>query len=113
MKVLLAALMCLVFTITQAFAISGGPPYPGSTNVVGVYAGVMKRPVGTLDFSGCSTSTPDCAANSLGVFSVGVPTSGTATGTFVMFSQGRVFNGTVRGTADPGKDANSAKSMQS
>jgi len=109
MKILLGALMCFVFTITQAFAISGGPPYPGSTNIVGVYAGVMKRPVGTLDLSGCSTSTPDCAANSLGVFSVGVPTSGTATGTFVMFSQGRVFNGTIQGTADPGKDPNSAR----
>jgi hypothetical protein len=26
-----------------------------------------------------------------------------------MFSQGRVFNGTIQGTADPGKDANSAR----
>jgi hypothetical protein len=101
--------MCLVFTITQAFAISGGPPYPGSTNVVGVYAGVLKRPVGTLSVGGCSTSTPDCAANSLGVFSVGVADSGLATGTFVMFSQGRVFSGSIQGTADPGKGSNSAR----
>jgi hypothetical protein len=109
MKEILAALMCFVFALTQAFAISGGPPYPGSTNIVGVYAGVMKRPVGADSVNGCSTYTSDCAANSLGVFSVGVPTSGTATGTFVMFSQGRVFNGTIQGTADPGKDANSAR----
>ena len=113
MKVLLAGLMCLVFTITQAFAISGGPPYPGSTNVVGVYAGVMKpKKVPTscpADPSTCPDSPPGCSANSLGVFSVGVPNSGTAAGTFVMFSQGRVFNGTIRGTADPGKDANSSR----
>src|SRR5947209_18393795 len=107
MKVLLAALMCLVFMITQSFAISGGPPYPGSTNVVGVYAGVMKpKKVPTTcatDPTTCPDNPPGCSANSLGVFSVGVPNSGLATGTFVMFSQGRVFSGTVQGTADPGK----------
>jgi hypothetical protein len=109
MKALLGCLMCLVLTVVQTFAISGGPPYPGSTNVVGVYAGVMKRPVGADSVSGCSTYTSDCAANSLGVFSVGVAESGLATGAFVMFSQGRVFTGSIQGTADPGKDASSAR----
>jgi hypothetical protein len=94
--------MCLVFTMTQAFAISGGPPYPGGTNVVGVYAGVMKPKKTPVD------DPPGCSANSLGVFSVGVPDSGLATGTFVMFSQGRVFSGTIQGTADPGKDPSKA-----
>lgn len=105
--------MCLVFTATQSFAISGGPPYPGSTNVVGVYAGVMKpRKVPTtcpVDPSTCPDSPPGCSANSLGVFSIGAAESGLATGTFVMFSQGRTFNGTIQGTADPGKDSNSAR----
>jgi len=107
MKGLLGCLLCLVFTMTQAFAISGGPPYPASLNVVGVYAGVMKpkKVPATCpgDPSTCPDSPPGCSANSLGVFSVGVPNSGLATGTFVMFSQGRVFSGTVQGTADPGK----------
>jgi len=103
MRVILGALMCLVFTLTQAFAISGGPPYPGGTNVVGVYAGVMKPKKVPQD------NPPGCSANSLGVFSVGVPTSGIATGTFVMFSQGRVFSGNIQGTADPGKDPSKAK----
>src|SRR6266404_1277021 len=106
MRVLLAALMCLVFTITQAFAISGGPPYPGATNVVGVYAGVMKPKFPSTcpaDPTTCPDDPPTCSANSLGVFSVGVPDSGLATGTFVMFSQGRVFSGSIQGTADPGK----------
>jgi len=105
--------MCLVFGMTQTFAISGGPPYPGGTNVVGVYAGVMKpKKIPTTcpaDPSTCPDDPAGCSANSLGVFSVGVPDSGTATGTFVMFSQGRAFNGTIQGTADPGKGANSAR----
>lgn len=113
--------MCLVFMMTQAFAISGGPPYPGGTNVVGVYAGVMKPksvpsccsivplPAG-CDPAKCGSpdDPPGCSANSLGVFSVGVADSGLATGSFVMFSQGRVFSGTIQGTADPGKDASKA-----
>jgi hypothetical protein len=113
MKIVLAALMCFVFALTHAFAISGGPPYPGSTNIVGVYAGVMKPKkvpaTCPVDPTTCPDSPFGCSANSLGVFSVGVPNSGLATGTFVMFSQGRVFNGTIQGTADPGKDANSAR----
>jgi hypothetical protein len=112
MKALLGALLCFVFTLTQAFAISGGPPYPGGANIVGVYAGVL-RPKKTPttcpgDPSTCPDSPPGCSANSLGVFSVGVPSSGIATGTFVMFSQGRVFSGTIQGTADPGKDPSRA-----
>src|SRR5579864_3232275 len=94
--------MCLVFTMTQAFAISGGPPYPGGANLVGVYAGVMTPKKMPVD------DPPGCSMNSLGVFSVGVPDSGLATGTFVMFSQGRVFSGTIQGTADPGKDPSKA-----
>jgi hypothetical protein len=39
--------------------------------------------------------------NALGVFSVGVPSTGISNGDFVMFAQGRVFTGTMRGTADP------------
>lgn len=47
-----------------------------------------------------SGSPPGCATNSLGIFSLVVPTSGLATGTFIMFAQGRVFTGTVRAAAD-------------
>jgi len=97
MKVLLGGLICLLLTTTQALALSGGPPYPGSLNVAGVFAGVIKTKSPPID------SPPGCSANSLGVFSVGVPTSGLATGTFVMFSQGRVFSGNIQGVADPGK----------
>ncbi|HME88174.1 MAG TPA: hypothetical protein VKE30_03070 [Chthoniobacterales bacterium] len=106
MKALLGCLMCLVFTLTRTFAISGGPQFPGGTNVAGVYAGVLKRPSDTIPPSfpaGCPLPAPGCSANSLGVFSITVPTSGISSGTFVMFSQGRVFSGTIRGAADPGR----------
>src|SRR5207249_3303130 len=43
-----------------------------------------------------------CTENSEGIFSITVPSSGTSTGTFVMFSQGRVFSGNIQGTADAG-----------
>jgi hypothetical protein len=110
MKAWLSCFLCSIFLVAETFAISGGPPYPGSTNIVGVYAGVLKQPMDTpVDpHDGCSASAPGCSANSLGVFSVGVRNSGLASGTFVMFSQGRVFNGTIQGTADPGKDPNRA-----
>ncbi len=93
MNSVLASLMCMILVASQAFAVSGGPVYPGSRNVVGTFAGVMQP----------NLETNACGSNSLGVFSVGVPQNGLATGAFVMFSQGRVFSGTVRGTADPGR----------
>jgi hypothetical protein len=94
MKILFALLMCLVFGTAQCFAIKGGPPYPASTNLVGTYAGVLQ---GVFD------PTAPSSSNSIGVFSVGVPKTGNATGPFVMFSRGRVFKGTIQGTADPTK----------
>ena len=125
MRIVLGCLMCLVLPLSQAFAISGGPVYPGNTNVVGTYAGVIKpgciacnTQTGAQKFVKCKeidqfvansqgqfvdcTDPTGCTANSLGVFSIAVPNTGVSTGTFVMFSQGRVFNGTVNGTADPG-----------
>ncbi len=41
MKILFAALMCLVLGGAQCFAISGGPVYPGGLNVVGTFGGVL------------------------------------------------------------------------
>jgi len=108
MKSVLGCLMCFVLTLSQSFALSGGP-FGGGVNVVGTYAGVLKRPSDSIPMNlPCDqlqppiVPVPDCSANSLGVFSVGVPSTGTSSGTFVMFSQGRVFTGTIQGTADPG-----------
>ena len=90
----LGILIGLIFAKSVAFAISGGP-FPAAKNVVGTYAGVLITKPNLAD------SPPGCSANSLGVFSIGVPTTGVSNGAFVMFSQGRVFSGTVQGTADP------------
>jgi hypothetical protein len=93
-KALFASLLCLVLAASQSFALKGGPPYPAAANLVGTYAGVLQ---GVFD-----PTTPS-SSNSIGVFSVGVPKTGNATGPFVMFSRGRVFSGTIQGTADPTK----------
>jgi hypothetical protein len=104
MKILLACSMCLVLAASECLAISGGPVFGSGLNVVGTYAGVIKARRADAPPSGQfpPDTPPGCSLNSLGVFSVGVPTSGISTGSFVMFSQGRVFTGTIRGTADPG-----------
>ncbi len=83
-----------MLTETECFALKGGPIYPASTNLVGTYAGVLQ---GVFD------PTNPASSNSIGIFSLGVPKTGNATGDFVMFSRGRVFTGTVQAFADPQK----------
>ncbi|MDQ6809456.1 MAG: hypothetical protein M3Z64_08565, partial [Verrucomicrobiota bacterium] len=94
MKAILGSLLCIVLATSQAFGISGGPQYPGGTNLVGTYAGVLQP---------MFDPTNPSSSNSIGVFSLGIPTSGTGGGTFVMFTQGRVFSGTIQGVGDPNK----------
>ncbi len=115
-----------------SLGISGGPVYPLGTNVVGTYGGVLMPGCAACNvnsnvfppqvnlvplkcnklddflsknsgFTSCSDFPQGCSSNSLGIFSITVPDSGDSSGTFVMFSQGRVFDGTIQGTADPGK----------
>jgi hypothetical protein len=95
-KALLGSLLCLVLATSQSFAIKGGPPYPGGGNIVGTYGGVLQ---GVFD-----PTTPS-SSNTIGVFSLGVPKTGNATGPFVIFARGRVFSGTIQANADPVKAA--------
>ena len=93
MKAVLGCLLCLVLTGAQCFAVSGGPDYGGGgLNVVGTYAGVMQ---GVFD------PTSPASSNSIGVFSIGVQPAGLATGSFIMFSRGRAFTGSINAVADP------------
>jgi hypothetical protein len=102
MKILLASLMCLVLGASECFAISGGPVFDSGVNVVGTYAGVIKaRRANAPPSDKFQDFPPGCSLNSVGVFSIGLPTGGIGNGDFVMFSQGQVFTGTIRGTADP------------
>lgn len=99
MKALLGSLLCLVLFSSECFAIKGGPPYPASTNIIGTYAGVLQPAFDPTD---------PFSSNSLGVFTLGVPSIGASSGTFVMFTRGRVFGGTIQGVGDPNKATLSA-----
>jgi len=92
MKAILGSLLCFVLFASECFALKGGPPYPGSTNVVGSYAGVLQPAFDPTD---------PFSSNSLGVFTLVVPTVGESTGNFMMFSRGRAFSGTIQGVTDP------------
>ena len=94
------------------YATSGGPPYPGSTDLSGSYAGVLKprrqaSPTPTPSGTPVTpTPTPSPTAspedhNSLGVFSVPVPPAGQGVGVFALFSHGQVYLGYVLAEADP------------
>jgi hypothetical protein len=93
MKTLLGCLMCLVLTMAQGFAISGGP-FGGSTmvDVRGTYAGVF---VPIVD------PTIGLQDNSLALFTLTVPRTGLASGTAAIFRQGFFYPGTIQGSADP------------
>jgi hypothetical protein len=95
-KSLFGALLCFVLAQSQAWAISGGPIYPGTKTLVGSYAGVLQ---------GAFDPTNPGSGNSIGVFSLAVPTTGNGSGAFTMFARGRVFTGTITGNADPNKAA--------
>ena len=76
--------------MSQAFAIKGGPEYPGAkANIVGTYAGVL--------------DPTDVGSNTLGIFSVGIPQTGLASGPFLVFTGERTFVGSIQGIGDPNK----------
>lgn len=105
MQKVLSLLMAFVLLEVQAHALSGGPVYGGAQgiNVIGTYAGVLVPedvPAGTGVIARSSTS--------IGLFSLGVPEAGPATGGVVMFVEGTSFNGNLTGVADPGDGSFSA-----
>ena len=89
MKALLGALMCLVFTMTQAFAISGGP-FGGNSHVVvtGIYAGAFVPLVPPGD-------------DSLALFTLTIPKTGGGTGATVVFRNGLFYAGVIDAVGDP------------
>ncbi len=102
MKKILSFLLCIVFLQAQVFALVGGPVYTDSQNVdiVGTYSGTMTP----VDPIASGTLGPNGeAVESLGLFALGVPAAGPATGTFVIFQQGIIFAGTITAVGDPSK----------
>jgi hypothetical protein len=89
MKKVLSLLVGFVFLQAQSWALSGGPVFPGSpASVKGTYAGSM---------------IPSSGANGLGIFALGVPPTGLASGIFAMFVSGGAFYGSMIGIIDPDK----------
>ena len=92
MKAVLAVLLCYLLFDAECFAHKGGPFDGGKGKVVttGSYAGIL-MPIAT----GSSTD------NSLGIFTIRVPTVGLAAGTLSLFRNGYFYPGTIQGIADP------------
>ncbi len=88
-KILLASLLCFVLVASQTFALKGGPEFGGNVKTTGTYAGVMIP--GAL--------SP--GSNSIGLFTLLLPTTGLGSGTVVIFTAGETYTGTIRGSADP------------
>ena len=98
----------LLFAVTAAYAISGGPQYPADNSLNGSYAGVLlpmsgptATPVGSVTPTPTPSVSPNDSKNSLGIFQFTVvPQNGVALGGFLLFSHGRVYPGTVQGEVD-------------
>jgi hypothetical protein len=109
MKTLLGFLMCFVFSLSQAYAISGGPfGGGGRINVFGTYAGILVPTQVLLDPGPPPVYAPP--DNSLALFTLKIPTTGLATGTSAVFRNGIYYqggttqggnSGGIQGFADP------------
>lgn len=89
MKKVLSLLVAFVFLQVQSWALSGGPVFGGNSAAVkGTYAGSM---------------VPGVAGNSVGIFALGVPSTGLASGVFAMYIAGGAFYGSIIGVIDPDK----------
>ncbi len=94
MNRVLALLLAFCFAQVQSYALVGGPP-PGSGGssfpLGGTYAGVLIP----------RTATSSDTSSAIGLFSIGVPATGAATGAAVVFINGTAYNGEIAGVADP------------
>ena len=111
MKALLGVLLCYVFTMTQSFAVSGGPWGRNSVTVTGTYAGVFLPVSHSPACVNPITGEPvfclgqPTGLNSIGLFSLQVSTTGIGTGPVVIFTFGQTYTGTFQGVADPDSSA--------
>lgn len=88
---LLAVQLCFILTSSQAFALAGGPDYGSAASYIGDYSGTML---------GAQSATTG-ESNAVGLFSLGIPRIGLASGPVAIFSEGRVFQGDITGLATP------------
>jgi hypothetical protein len=104
MKQILSFLLCIVLLKAQAFAIHG--PLEGSDSgviLVGTYSGTLipiEAGQGTKVFD-FDTGLQTGNMNTIGLFTVALPTSGIGTGSFVIFTAGRSLAGTITAVGNP------------
>lgn len=96
MKFLLAVL--LSFIMMEAPVLAAGYTLPGATNLVGSYAGVL---IPTADNIISAASAVDVGTNSLGLFTLSLPSQGTGSGDAIIFSNGRTFTGSIQALQNP------------
>jgi hypothetical protein len=94
MKKVLSLLLPIVFLQSQAFALSGGPVFgTDQTSFIGTYAGAL--------IPQFEPTVPQGNSAALGIFTLGQPDVGPATGSFVAFVNGAAFIGVISGLIDP------------
>ena len=98
MKTLLAILLSFIVSEAPVLAIHGGYTLPGSTSLIGTYAGVLIPIAITLNRG---NSNAGIGTNSLGLFTLSVPATGLGAGTVVIFSDGSTFTGSIQALANP------------
>jgi len=103
MKKLLSLLVAFVFLNVQSQAFF--PSYGGlGLNPVGTYGGTLTPSTTSSTVKAGNVS----AASSIGLFSIGVPQIGLATGTFALFIEGGAYVGDLVGSVDPSTEQLSA-----
>jgi len=105
MKKLLSLLVVFVFLNVQSQAFA--PDYGGlGLNPVGTYGGTLTPGTGAAAGAAALNGVP--SADSLGLFSIGIPQVGLATGSFAVFIQGAAYVGDIIGYVDPNTQTFSA-----
>jgi hypothetical protein len=98
LAILLSFLMCEAPVLGEH-----GYTLGGSAGVVGTYAGVLIPTQDTLLTTGSNIA--DFGANSLGLFTLSIPSTGLGTGQVYLFSGGEQLAGTIMALPDPSSQA--------
>lgn len=104
MKKVLSLLLAYVVLDVQTWALSGGPVYTSGNlgaAVVGTYAGTLLPKAVNRIFQNPAFTGQINDANTLGLFILGIPASGEATGNFLFFQDGEAYFGGITGFVDP------------
>ncbi len=108
MKRILSFLLCIIFLKAQVLAEHGNLAGTDSgTILVGTYSGTLipvdaNQGTRVLDFT---TGEQIGTLNSIGLFTVAMPDSGIGSGSFLVFTDGISYTGTISAVGDPGTGA--------